>query len=278
MYASHPRLHSTIYRFALVVFLVLGLLCTSKQSYAAGQQLDRTAEQNPCLPSKAIDKWKNWKQLEKEDFHLQEVGPLTKISFEKEYMSMSLGRDLSTGNDEIYADITEIDPEHGLGQACWLPTADRTLVMEVSLRFDQAQTPPGLFENILLWNGGQTTASSPATGIGVTRSLSSPYSAVVSQDFVFAAPPQGLIRLVPMPAWLDATQWHRVRMTVTDHDASIEVFQGELQALVVQQQLLHAPDPLAVDFTIDNQYIPGINIPVQVADSIYIADFKIDYQ
>lgn len=280
MFTNCPRPYLTRICFALVVFLSLNLLpSTSNQVYAAGQRAASSSKpQSACPSSKEIDKWKSWKHLEKEDFFLQQVGAQSKIEFNKSSMSLSLGRDLTTGNAEIFNDVTELDPEHGLGQACWRPTQTSMLVMEVSLRFQQAQTPPGLFENVLLWNGGQTTAGSLATGIGVTRSMSSPYSAVISQDFVFGSPPTGLLRLVPMPGWLDATQWHQVRITVSHCEAAIEVIQGNQHMVVVRQQLLHPPTPLAVDFTIDNQQIPGVNAPVQVSDTISIADVSLGYQ
>ena len=79
-----------------------------------------------------------------------------------------------------------------------------------------------------------------------------------------------------MPAWLDDLKWHNVRIVVSEDSAVISVSQGlHPYTTVLQVSLSGTPEPLGVEFSIDNEVYPGLLGPVYVPDGLNIGYFDI---
>jgi hypothetical protein len=197
----------------------------------------------------------------------------------RRYLSLNVAADPSVGPHD--ARITEIDtslpPEQRV--LCWQPTARKNVVAEYTIRFDQENTPPELTENILLWNAS-LGVDRPMTAVGVSRNnIFNGYFAVVAQDLdfnSFPAPGSGYLQLVPMPTWVDPTDWHSVRVTMSQTEASIEVAQGEQHYTTILEATVPQPfEPLGFEFSVDNEVFPGLRVPVTVPDSLDVGYFAI---
>ena len=241
-----------------------------------------------CVPHKRVDNWSNRRAIEARGFNFDIVGAQASVTF-----GHNLGLDLA-GNpaSSAYAAsrVTEIESERPIDQRvkCWQATDRKDVVVEFKVRFDQSATPPNLTENLILWNAPlpfsdgthpPTEAARPLTEIGVARTsaLGMPmYIAVVAQD-LDTATYNGLMRVSPMPSWLDAGEWHRVRLTISQQSARVEVAQGRHDfAPVLEADLLHPAEPLGFEFSVDNQAFPGYYAPVTVPDGLEIDNLSID--
>jgi hypothetical protein len=155
------------------------------------------------------------------------------------------------------------------------------VVVEYRIRFDQSAAQPNMTENLILWNAPLPLAGSgeqalPITAIGVTRNAAfgvPQYYAEIVQDLVFTPPTQPLLlNLTPMPAWLDAGEWHRVRITLSQTTGEVEVAQsGHPFTTVSKVALLHPTGPLGFEFSIDNEFFPGVFVPVTTPDGLDVS-------
>lgn len=233
-----------------------------------------------CRPAKIVAGIRNERQLEASGLHRDIFGSGS-LTFAREkralYASLNVAPDLS-GNP-VAARITEVDtslpPEERT--KCWQPTGESRIFAKYTIRFEQAERPPGLTENVLLWNApfGETTQL-PMTAIGVSRSENFPgYVATVSQDVSFTPVFSGFVQVVPMPAWLDPTEWHTVHVRLTEQEATISVVQNRQRATVLSVALPAPIEALAFEASVDNEVFPGIHAPISQSDTIDVAALAI---
>ena len=84
--------------------------------------------------------------------------------------------------------------------------------------------------------------------------------------------PPFILNLTPMPAWLDAGQWHRVRITLSRTTGQVEVAQGAHPFTTVSKvALLHPTGPLGFEFSMDNEFVPGVFVPVTIPDGLDVS-------
>lgn len=220
---------------------------------------------------KHITKWIGPEQLEANGFVADVIGSQASVGFGKDgdYEFIKLDVMPSYADQYIASRITEGDKptEH-----CWKPTDHENIIMEFTARFARSISPC-LTENLGLWNATLRSI----TAAGVSRNVLSDwqYVSIVAQDFS-PLTNSGLVHIVPMPEWLNATTWHHVKVVVSLSNALIEVSQDEHPYTLVQQtNLLMTPGPLGCEFSADNEIIPGQYGPITMSDSIDIAHFEI---
>lgn len=265
-----------------VVFLILAILLAFLVLVLQPQAVAAAAPQ--CQPNKHVDNLMHDQILHARQFHIDEAGSGT-LSYhgrgKAAYASLNLEQDLSGA--PTVARITEVDtslpPE--ARTRCWQPSEKFNVVAEFDIRFAQAEKPFGLTETAFLWNsplGGATPL--PLTSIGVSRSESFPgYNATVAQNLTFVPFAFDHLEVVPMPEWIDPTQWHSIRITLGQHDVTIEAAQGDSGYVTVISTTLPQPvDPLAFELSIDNEAFPGLTVPVAVPDALEVDSFDIGYQ
>ncbi len=235
-----------------------------------------------CVRHKHVENWNNFAEVEAHGFFINQIGEQSSLGFgvDDSYKFLSLDLDVTPNfaGEYIASRITEIDDTFPVDQRvkCWQPTADENIIVETALRFDQPLPLFGLTENIFLWNAPFGENPLPITAIGVTRSIDlstfqPQYSAIVSQDLILYPEFSGLLVTEPMPAWLNASDWHMVRITVSQDSASIEVAQGAYAYTpVLQIPLLHTPEMLGFEFSVDNEAFPGLYAPIIVPDGLDI--------
>jgi hypothetical protein len=241
--------------------------------------------QDRCVPLKIIPQFVNKQQIQNKGFYLDLFGSGS-LSFAREahrkYASFQLDTDPSgqySASRMTEAD-TSLPPEQRV--KCWQPTAKRDIVIDFAVRFKQASTPPDLTENLTLWNSpmGKGGEALPMTAIGVARNQMFPgYIAVVAQNLVMAPEPSGFLQVAPMPDWLDPTDWHQIRIRVSRQKVLIEAAQGKHAYTAVQQVALPQPldEPLAFEFSLDNEVFPGVVVPITVPDTLDVAFLSIRY-
>jgi hypothetical protein len=248
----------------------------SESTSTAGFNYSPTYQsQTSCPTKRIISRFVNEQQVEAQGFHFQVTPPGGSYAFNQQgnQRFLSLRMDPFPFTGELSSSrISEIDtslpPEERT--LCWQPSPTQNVMVMYTHRFAEATPPPGLSENLFLWNAPLDTGEL-ITAIGVTRSnLYGGYFAIVTQDYDFATG-TGLLQLVPMPAWLDATAWHTVNIVVSQGTATITVKQGANQATVLQTNLLRTPGPLGFEFSLDNEIFPGVYAPVTIADQLDVA-------
>ncbi|HRQ38035.1 MAG TPA: hypothetical protein PLD25_08990 [Chloroflexota bacterium] len=257
---------------------------TALESTAATDFALASAEQGQghCSSKRIISSFVNEHQVEAQGFNFQVTPPGGSYAFNREghQRYLSLRMDPFPFNGELSSSrISEVDTSLPPDQRvfCWQPTQRKDVVVMYTHRFAEATPPPGLSENLFLWNAPLDTGNL-ITAVGVTRSsIFGGYFAIVAQDFDFATG-SGLLQLVPMPAWLDATTWHTVSIVLSQESATIQVKQGSNQATVLQTTLLHPPDPLGFEFSVDNEIAPGVIVPVTVAEQLDVAFYSAGLQ
>lgn len=231
-----------------------------------------------CSSKRIVSSFVNKHQVEAHGFNFQVTPPGGSYAFNQEghQRYLSLRMDPFPFNGELSSSrISEIDTSLPPDQRvfCWQPTQRKNVVVMYTHRFAEAAPPPGLSENLFLWNAPLDTGNF-ITAVGVTRSsIFGGYFAIVAQDFDFATG-SGLLQLVPMPAWLDATTWHTISIELSQESATIQVKQGSNQATVLQTSLLRPPDPLGFEFSVDNEIAPGVIVPVTVAEQLDVAFYS----
>lgn len=275
-------------RLAGLLALLLALMLALPASAAPIAPVAQPRQDIGCVPHKRVDNWSNRRAIEARGFNFDIVGAQASATF-----GHNLGLDLA-GNpaSSAYAAsrVTEIESERPIDQRvkCWQATDRKDVVVEFKVRFDQSATPPNLTENLILWNAPlpfsdgthpPTETARPLTEIGVARTsaLGMPmYIAVVAQD-LDTATYNGLMRVSPMPSWLDAGKWHRVRLTISQQSARVEVAQGQHEFTpALEADLLHPAEPLGFEFSVDNEAFPGYYAPVTVPDGLKIDYLSID--
>ena len=101
--------------------------------------------------------------------------------------------------------------------------------------------------------------------------------AIVAQDLDFMSM-SGFLQVIPMPA-LDPTDWHQVRITVSQNEALIEVAQGGDYTTALQVTLPQPIDePLAFEFSLDNEIAPGVIGPIITPDTLDVAFLRMRYK
>jgi hypothetical protein len=241
--------------------------------------------QGRCVPYKIIQQFVNEHQIRSKGFFIDLFGSGS-LSFARQghykYASFHVASNPSaqlSASRMTEAD-TSLPPEQRI--KCWQPTARRDVVVEFVARFKQATTPPELTETLLLWNSpiGSGGHALPTTGFGVTRNQAFPgYVAIAAQDLVLE-PFSGFVEIAPVPTWLDPTDWHQVRIQVSQQKALIEVAQGRHGYTTVLKVALPQPldEPLAFEFSLDNEVMPGVVIPVTVPDTLDVAFLSMYYK
>jgi hypothetical protein len=236
-----------------------------------------------CVQRKNITNWQNLRQVNKQGFNADVVGSQASMTFNRNQGQGVLSLDLAanpTNTEYTASRITEVNSSAPISERvkCWQPTETKNVVAEYVIRFDQAATPANLTENMFFWNAPLPASPSeqpiPFTTIGVTRSLGS-YRAVVAQNLDIATF-SGLLQQQPMPEWLDASQWHTIRVTISQTHASVQVAQGSHSySELLKVALQHAPEPLAFEFSVDSEAFPGLYVPVTTPDGLDIAHLDI---
>lgn len=261
----------------LASLLLLSLTLALPVQAAAPLGVPPAARSNRCVDHKRIDYWGSRAAIEARGFNFDIVGAQASAKFQRN-LALDLGSDPAQSSYTT-SRLTEINTWAPIAERvkCWQATPGKSVVVEFRVRFDQRATPPGLTENLMLWNAPfpSTTpeAPRPVTSIGVSRNslLGGPqYIAMVAQDLDYAtfAPPL-VFQTMPMPGWLDAAQWHRVRITVSTAAARIDVAQGlRPYTNVLKAALLHPAEPLGFELSVDNEAVPGFTVPVMVADGL----------
>jgi hypothetical protein len=233
------------------------------------------ASRHDCVSHRHIDHWNNPAQLRAQGFNRDLFGDQASMRFRGDFLALDIASD---PNRSTYtaSRITEVNSAQPIEARvkCWQPTARQDVVVTFTVRFDQATVQSGMTENLFLWNAplpppGTSGSMRPFTVAGVTRSNGS-YSAVVAEDLDLMTF-SGFVQQVPMPTWLNAAAWHKVRTTVSQTHVRIEVAQGAHNyTTVLNAALPHAPEPMAFEFSMDNEAFPGFFVPVTVHDGLDI--------
>lgn len=237
-----------------------------------------------CDRHKHITNWRNLDQIARNGFYTELVSNQGTLSFDRERQHQYLSLNVASNpnySDYVASRITEIKGQTPIDQRlkCWQATDKVNVVAEFVVRFAQATPAPQLTENLILWNAPFPSPElppeppHPITAIGVTRSFDPVsgqmgYAALVVQDLDFSTF-TGLRVLQQMPAWLDASDWHSVRVTISQSSATIEVAQDwHPYTTVLSATLLHPAEALGFEFSLDNQQADGSNAAVLVGDRL----------
>lgn len=265
----------------------LGVLLTAGLAFATpGQAAPQAAPAqhgDSCPASRNIDTWRSAEQLERQGFHVELFGDQASLDFERALLRRYAALDLSadpTSATYTASRVSEIDGTLPIAERvkCWRANERRAVVAEYTVRFDQP-TASGVTENLFFWNSplpavGDSEPQGLLTAFGVSRSQGV-YQAIALQDLNFADF-SGLYRTAPMPQWLNAAQWHRIRVTISHTTARVEVAQALRPfTTVLEATLLHPAEPLGFELSIDNEAFPGVYTPVVTPDGIDIDDLEI---
>jgi hypothetical protein len=264
----------------LLAILILSMLAVAPTQAAPAADNGHQHNTNQCLDHKFIPFWGSRNFIEAQGFNFDIVGDQASVKFRN---NLSLDLASNPASSEYTASrMTEIDTWAPIADRvkCWQPTPTKNVVIEYRVRFDQSATPSGLTENLMLWNAPfpSTTPepAQPITSIGVSRNSAfgpPQYYAEVVQDLNFGtfAPPY-ILELTPMPTWLDAGKWHRIRITLSQTTGQVDVAQGAHPFLTVSKvALLHPPEPLGFEFSIDNEMFPGVTVPIAIPDGVDVS-------
>jgi hypothetical protein len=264
----------------LLAILILSILAVAPAQAAPAANNGHQHNTNQCLDRKFIPFWGSRRFIEAQGFNFDIVGDQASVKF-RNNLSLDLASNPAS-SAYTASRMTEIDDQQPIAERvkCWEATPARNVVVEYRIRFDQSAAP-GLTENLILWNAplpspGSGEAAKPITAIGVTRNAAfgaPQYYAEVVQDLDFAtfAPPF-ILNLAPMPTWLDAGQWHRVRITLSQTTGQVEVAQGAYPfTTVTKVTLLHPTGPLGFEFSMDNEFVPGMYVPITIPDGLDVS-------
>jgi hypothetical protein len=264
----------------LLAVLMLSLLAVAPIQAAPAATFGHGHNANQCLDRKFIPFWGSRRFIEAQGFNFDIIGEQASVKF-RNNLSLDLASNPASAAYTA-SRMTEIDDQQPIADRvkCWEATPTRNVVVEFRVRFDQS-VAPGLTENLILWNAplpspGSGETAKPITAIGVTRNAAfgaPQYYAEVVQDLDFAtfAPPF-ILNLTPMPTWLDAGQWHRVRITLSQTTGQVDVAQGAHPfTTVTKVTLLHPTGPLGFEFSMDNEFVPGMYVPVTIPDGLDVS-------
>lgn len=271
------------YRLLATIAISCCLMMTPTKAFYSNVPQQGISKQ--CWKHRLIVGWNSQQLIEDQGLSFSTVGDQASIDFGRTLkLNMSSN---SVAKSYMASRVSEIAPGLPIAKRikCWQATSTRDVVVEFRVRFREEGTPPGLTESLMLWNAPLPAKNFPespipATSIGVLRSSlngTPEYQAVIAQDVPFSRTTQPFLRQTPaMPLWLNASTWHRVRITLSQKIAQVEVAQGlHPFTIVAQSALLHPAEPLGLVFSIDNEIVPGITSPVTVSDSIEIGYLRI---
>jgi hypothetical protein len=265
----------------LLAILILSILAVAPTQAAPAATNAYHHNANQCRERKLIPFWGSRNFIEAQGFNFDIVGNQSSVKFGR---NLSLDLASNPASSAFTASrMTEIESGQPIADRvkCWEATPTKNVVVEYRVRFDQSAAVSGLTENLILWNAplpsvGSGETALPITAIGVTRNAAfgtARYYAEVVQDLDFAtfAPPF-ILNLTPMPAWLDAGQWHRIRITLSQTTGQVEVAQGARPfTIVTKVALLHPTGPLGFEFSLDNEFVPGVLVPVTTPDGLDVS-------
>jgi hypothetical protein len=264
----------------MLAILILSMLAVAPTQAAPAATTSYQHSPNQCLDRKFIPFWGSRSFIEAQGFNFDIVGDQASVKF-RSHLSLDLASH-PTNSDYTASRMTEIDTWKPIADRvkCWQATPTKNVVVEYRVRFDQSATPSGLTENLMLWNApfASTTPepARPITSIGVSRNSAfgpPQYYAEVVQDLDFGtfAPPF-ILELTPMPAWLDAGKWHRIRITLSQTAGQIDVAPGPHPFTTVSKvALMHPAEPLGFEFSIDNEFVPGMTVPITIPDGVDVS-------
>jgi hypothetical protein len=244
-------------------------------------------DDNQPIGRKFISLWENRELVEAQGFNFDIVGDQADVRFQRN-LALDLASD-PTNSAYTASRMTEIDTWKPITERVkyWQASPTSNVVVEFRVRFDQRVPPPGLNENLMLWNAPfpSTTPepARPVTAIGVSRTSSfgqPQYVAAITQNLdinTFAQP--FIFEMTPMPAWLDAGEWHDIRITLSHMAGQVEVAQGARSFVsVARVELLYPAEPLGFEFSVDNEMIPGTTVPVAIPDCLEISYLSIQME
>jgi hypothetical protein len=264
----------------LFAILLMSMLVVMPTQAAPTANYDHQHSTNQCVDRKLIPFWGSRNFIEAQGFNFDIVGEQASAKFRRN-LSLDLASNPAS-SDYTASRMTEIDTWKPIAERvkCWQATQTKNVVVEFRIRFDQSAPQSGLTENLMLWNAPfPSTMPEPArpiTSIGVSRNAAfgpPQYYAEVVQDLDFGTfMPPFILQLTPMPAWLDAGDWHRIRITLSRTTGQIDVAQGAHPFTTVSKVvLLHPAEPLGFEFSVDNEMFPGVTVPVNVPDGLDVS-------
>jgi len=263
----------------LLAILILSMLAVAPTQAAPAATNSSHHNANQCLERKFIPFWGSRSFIEAQGFNFDIVGDQASAKF-RNNLSLDLASNPASAAYTA-SRMTEIETEKPVAERvkCWQATPTKNVVVEFRVRFDQNAAPSGLTENLMLWNAPLAPGepAQPITSIGVSRNgvfdESPQYYAEVVQDLDFGAstaPP--LLALTPMPAWLNAGDWHRVRLTLSQTTGQVDIAQGAHPFFtVLKVALLHPAEPLGFEFSVDNEFVPDWYLPVTIPDGLDVS-------
>ncbi len=264
----------------LLAILTLSMLAVAPTQAAPADNNRHQFNSSQCRNHKFIPFWGSRSFIEAQGFNFDIVGDQASAKFRN---NLSLDLASNPASSEYTASrITEIDTWVPIADRvkCWQATPTKSVVIEYRVRFDQSATPFGLTENLMLWNAPfPSTTPEPArpiTSIGVSRNSAfgpPQYYAEVVQDLDFGTfEPPFILDLTPMPAWLDAGKWHRIRITLSQTTGQVDVAQGTHPFTTVSKvALLHPAEPLGFEISVDNELFPGMTVPIDSPDGVDVS-------
>jgi hypothetical protein len=265
----------------MLAILILSMLAVAPTQAAPAANNGNQHNVNQCLDRKLIPFWGSRSFIEALGFNFDIVGDQASVKFQRD-LSLDLASNPAS-SAYTASRMTEIDSSVPIADRvkCWQSTPSKNVIVEYRVRFDQSAAQPNMTENLILWNAPLPSPNTPEparpiTAIGVSRNAAfgaPQYYAEVVQDLDFAtfAPPF-ILNLTPMPAWLDAGQWHRIRITLSQTTGQVEVAQGAHPFTTVSKvALLHPTGPLGFEFSMDNEFVPGVYVPVTIPDGLNVS-------
>ena len=276
----------------LVLLVALLLVMAMPNGYVLAAKNDQTLNSlgkgdghKCCVPVKVIRKVRSERILRRNGFYIDLYGTGS-LDFDREgkykFGTLSVRPDVDPDDPYTAARITEVDTSLPADQRikCWQPTDRFDVVIKYTIRLGQLDFP-GLTENMLMWNAPFDGENSLTfTAVGVTRNILSEgnYVAMFAQDLDLGTG-GGILLFAPMPDWLDYTSCHHVRLTISKFDVKIEVAQGEHDYEIVLESNLENPiEPLALEFSLDNEILPGVINPTFGPDTLDVASLSMRYK
>ena len=276
----HTTTHSR--RLILLFALLLGGILVAAPAQAAPlAKADQRRTQ--CIPAKHIQNWHSAEQLNQKGFNTVDEGDLASVDFGGDLLLSMAGG--STNNQAQASRVTEIDADLPIAQRvkCWQASPGQDIVVEFRERFNESAVPLNLQEDSFLWNAPLPSPNNPElpgllTAIGVSRTTAfGGHVAEIVQDFDFFNPGgPALFEVEPLPVWLNAADWHNVRITLSQTHAKIEIAQGDhpfdADHPVLEADLLHPAEPLGFEFSVDTseQFVQADGLNVSCLDIRYV--------
>ncbi|NJN55837.1 MAG: hypothetical protein HC804_14480 [Anaerolineae bacterium] len=192
-------------------------------------------------------------------------------SFPRGQMSLNVGQDLSGNYDSaLFQESTK----------CWQPTSSSRVEAMYAIKFDSSSINSSLTESAFLWNDPEFDIDPFArtTSVGVVRTpLFGGYFAVIGQNVFIdeQGQLQGFLYLAPMPESINPTQLHKIRVTVWENSAKVEVQQHGPWITVAETAVPEPFEPLLAEFGNDNELFPGFFAPVAEADALQLTHLHI---